>query len=93
MGFKIYQVDAFTRVPFKGNPAAVCLLDAPRPEEWMQQVAAEMNLPVTEYTRLLEEVRGASLLSLDQAVSVDDEHDLAGLSELIEDDAAIGALG
>ena len=56
------------------------------------EVAAEMNLPVTEYTRLLEEVRGASLLSLDQAVSVDDEHDLAGLSELIEDDAAIGAL-
>ena len=25
----LYQVDAFTAEPFKGNPAGVCLLDAP----------------------------------------------------------------
>lgn len=25
---KIYQVDAFTEIPFKGNPAAVCILTA-----------------------------------------------------------------
>lgn len=57
-----------------------------------EEIAAEMNLPVAEYLRLLEEVRGASLLSLDQTVSVDDEHDLTGLCELIEDDATISAL-
>jgi len=42
----IYQVDAFTPVPFKGNPAGVCLLDGPAEEQWMQSVAAEMNLGV-----------------------------------------------
>lgn len=24
---RFYQIDAFTDVPFRGNPAAVCLLD------------------------------------------------------------------
>jgi RNA polymerase sigma factor for flagellar operon FliA len=57
-----------------------------------QEIAAEMNLPVGEFVRLLEEVRGASLLSLDQTVSVDEEHDLAGLAELIEDTRADNAL-
>jgi RNA polymerase sigma factor for flagellar operon FliA len=56
------------------------------------EIAKEMNLPVSEFVRLLEEVRGASLLSLDQTVSVDEEHDLAGLAELIEDNDAINAL-
>lgn len=45
----IFQVDAFTEKPFTGNPAAVCLLEAPREEEWMQQVAAEMNLSETAF--------------------------------------------
>ena len=27
----IYQVDSFTRQPFHGNPAAVCLLDRAPP--------------------------------------------------------------
>jgi PhzF family phenazine biosynthesis protein len=40
----VHQVDAFTSEPFRGNPAAVCLLGGPRDAEWMQQVAAEMNL-------------------------------------------------
>jgi RNA polymerase sigma factor for flagellar operon FliA len=57
-----------------------------------QEIASEMNLPVSEFVRLLEEVRGASLLSLDQTVSVDEEHDLAGLAELIEDTRADNAL-
>jgi PhzF family phenazine biosynthesis protein len=43
------QVDAFTSVPFRGNPAAVCLLDGPRGEAWMQAVAAEMNLSETAF--------------------------------------------
>lgn len=27
MDIPIYTVDAFTRVPFEGNPAAICLVD------------------------------------------------------------------
>ena len=45
----IYQVDAFTPTPFAGNPAAVCPLEAPAPEDWMQAVAAEMNLSETAF--------------------------------------------
>jgi predicted PhzF superfamily epimerase YddE/YHI9 len=29
MGIAIYQVDAFTEEPFRGNPAAVCILPEP----------------------------------------------------------------
>lgn len=46
---KIYQVDAFTEKPFKGNPAAVCILDSVADEKWMQDVAAEMYLPETAF--------------------------------------------
>lgn len=49
MSFNIYQVDAFTSEPFKGNPAGVCLLTEPMSEEWMQAVAAEMNLSETAF--------------------------------------------
>ncbi len=45
----LYQVDAFSDKPFHGNPAAVCLLDAPAEPMWMQQVAAEMNLAETAF--------------------------------------------
>lgn len=34
---------------FRGNPAAVCLLDTPHSAEWMQNVAAEMNLSETAF--------------------------------------------
>lgn len=49
MGIPIYQVDAFTKTPFRGNPAGVCLLQEPRDEDWMQAVAAEMNLSETAF--------------------------------------------
>jgi predicted PhzF superfamily epimerase YddE/YHI9 len=42
-------VDAFTDRPFSGNPAAVCLLGAPAELEWMQAVAAEINLSETAF--------------------------------------------
>ena len=45
----ITQVDAFTAKPFTGNPAAVCILDHAAPEEWMQDVALEMNLAETAF--------------------------------------------
>ena len=46
---KLLQVDAFTDRPFGGNPAAVCLLDREVDDEWMQSVAAEMNLSETAF--------------------------------------------
>ncbi len=45
----IFQVDAFTSVPFRGNPAAVCILKEAASEAWMQEVAAEMNLSETAF--------------------------------------------
>lgn len=45
------QIDAFTQKPFAGNPAAVCLLDDDRDAQWMQAVAAEMNLSETAFVR------------------------------------------
>jgi PhzF family phenazine biosynthesis protein len=51
MGVPLFQVDAFASVPFSGNPAAVCLLDEPADEDWMQAVAAEMNLSETAFVR------------------------------------------
>jgi len=45
----IYQVDAFARRPFAGNPAAVCPLPAWLPAETMQQIAAENNLAETAF--------------------------------------------
>ncbi len=47
----LYQVDAFTDRPFSGNPAAVCLIEGARTDEWMQSVAAEMNLSETAFVR------------------------------------------
>ena len=49
MDVKIYQVDAFTSKPFSGNPAAVCILEEPQDETWMQDVAREMNLSETAF--------------------------------------------
>jgi PhzF family phenazine biosynthesis protein len=46
---RLYQIDAFTGQAFRGNPAAVCLLDAERDAAWMQSVAAEMNLSETAF--------------------------------------------
>jgi PhzF family phenazine biosynthesis protein len=49
MPIRIVQVDAFTAEPFRGNPAAVCVLPEPRSEAWMQDVAREMNLSETAF--------------------------------------------
>lgn len=49
MDIPIVQVDAFTDTPFRGNPAGVCVLDEPRTTEWMQSVAAEMNVAETAF--------------------------------------------
>ncbi|WP_017652198.1 PhzF family phenazine biosynthesis protein [Fortiea contorta] len=49
MAQKITQVDAFSNKCFAGNPAAVCVLSAPQDDEWMQNVAQEMNLSETAF--------------------------------------------
>ncbi|MEE2642102.1 MAG: PhzF family phenazine biosynthesis protein [Planctomycetota bacterium] len=47
----LYVIDAFADQAFRGNPAAVCILDpdVPCSDEWMQAVAAEMNLSETAF--------------------------------------------
>lgn len=45
----LLHVDAFADAPFRGNPAAVCLLDGARSTDWMQALAAELNLPATVF--------------------------------------------
>ncbi|MDP4238472.1 MAG: PhzF family phenazine biosynthesis protein [Bacteroidota bacterium] len=46
---KIYQIDAFTDKIFRGNPAAVCPLEAWLPDELMQNIAKENNLAETAF--------------------------------------------
>lgn len=69
MPLTITQVDAFTDKPFAGNPAAVCLLPAPREASWMQQVAQEMNLSNTAF--LVRRDDGFDLRWFTPAVEVD----------------------
>jgi predicted PhzF superfamily epimerase YddE/YHI9 len=49
MKIPCYQVDAFTSAVFRGNPAAVCLLDAWLPDATLQNIAAENNLSETAF--------------------------------------------
>ncbi|MCB1325884.1 MAG: PhzF family phenazine biosynthesis protein [Spirochaetales bacterium] len=49
MRIPLFQVDAFTRRVFGGNPAAVCPLEVWLPTETMQKIAAENNLSETVF--------------------------------------------
>jgi PhzF family phenazine biosynthesis protein len=49
MNIPIYQVDAFTNQPMRGNPAAVCPLSEWLADETMQEIAAENNLSETAF--------------------------------------------
>ncbi len=69
MSHALFQVDAFTREPFQGNPAAVCLLDHAADEGWMQNLAAEMNLSETAFVEQKED--GFALRWFTPAVEVD----------------------
>jgi PhzF family phenazine biosynthesis protein len=66
---RLLQIDAFTDVPFRGNPAAVCFLDRERDTDWMQNVAMEMNLSETAFLLPVED--GFSLRWLTPTVEVD----------------------
>jgi PhzF family phenazine biosynthesis protein len=69
MGIRIVQVDAFTARPFAGNPAAVCVLPESAPEQWMRDVAREMNLSETAF--LVPREDGYDLRWFTPAVEVD----------------------
>lgn len=44
-----FQVDAFTRRVFGGNPAGICLLDSWLPDDVLQSIATENNLSETAF--------------------------------------------
>jgi PhzF family phenazine biosynthesis protein len=69
MSLPFFLVDAFTSHPFAGNPAGVCLLDAPRDDAWLQHVAAEINQAETAF--LLPEGENWRLRWLTPEVEVD----------------------
>jgi PhzF family phenazine biosynthesis protein len=69
MPIRIVQVDAFTDRPFAGNPAGVCVLQTARPDQWMRDVAREMNLSETAF--LVPQEDGYHLRWLTPAVEVD----------------------
>jgi len=48
---KIYQIDAFTDEVFKGNPAAVMIVDSMPSDSFMQNMAMEMNLSETAFVQ------------------------------------------
>ena len=50
----LFQVDAFTKAPFTGNPAAVCVLDSFPSDGWMLNFALEMNLSETAFIHSID---------------------------------------
>ena len=46
---KQYIVDAFAEHVFSGNPAAVCVTDAPLPDDLMRKIAVENNFSETAF--------------------------------------------
>ena len=51
---KFWQVDAFTKKIFGGNPAAIFVLDEPMDDKLMQNIAIEMNLSETAFISIHE---------------------------------------
>jgi len=49
MKIPIYQIDAFTKTRFGGNPAAICHLSNWLDDQTLQNIAIENNLPETGY--------------------------------------------
>lgn len=54
MKLPIFVADAFTAKAFRGNPAAVCLLEDKLDEDMHQKIAREMNLSETAFIRKLD---------------------------------------
>jgi len=56
MKIPMYQVDAFTGEIFKGNPAAICILENWIDEKLMQNIAMENNLSETAFCIVKEDI-------------------------------------
>lgn len=69
MEIPIYQIDAFTEERFRGNPAAVCVLQEWLPDQMMQDIAAENNLSETAF--VVEKNRSFELRWFTPLVEVD----------------------
>ncbi len=54
---KIWIVDAFTDKPYKGNPAAVALVDEFPDQKLCQLIATEMNLSETAFVKKIKNNR------------------------------------
>ncbi|MCW8345909.1 PhzF family phenazine biosynthesis protein [Vibrio sp. ZSDZ65] len=54
MQLDIYQVNAFTSEPFKGNPAGVCITQDPLPASLMLSIAKEMAISETAFLSLAD---------------------------------------
>src|SRR5262245_57843713 len=52
---RIFLVDAFADKPFHGNPAAVCVPREEQSADWMQSVAAELNVSATAFVHRSDE--------------------------------------
>ena len=66
---RLFHVDAFAAAPFTGNPAAVVTLAAPASAEWMQAVAADLNLSETAF--VVASASGLAIRWFTPAVEVD----------------------
>jgi PhzF family phenazine biosynthesis protein len=51
---KTFIVDSFTDIPFKGNPAGVCIVDTYLSDKRMLQIAQELNLSETAFIQPLD---------------------------------------
>ncbi len=69
MEIPIYQIDAFTEERFRGNPAAVCILNGWLPDAMLQNIAAENNLAETAF--VVEKNGGVELRWFTPAIEVD----------------------
>lgn len=69
MTIQQYTVDAFTDKVFKGNPAAVCILEDWLPEETMKGIALENNLSETAF--LVKEKSGYHLRWFTPKIEID----------------------
>ena len=63
MKIPVWTVDAFTKRPFQGNPAAVCILEDDIEASVKQSIATEMNISETCF---LTKSSASGSFSLDQ---------------------------
>ena len=71
MSIPIAWVDAFSDTPFRGNPAAVCLLDEAIDEARMQSLAFELGISETAYVTPAGEPGAFDLRWFTPSVEVD----------------------